>query len=134
MRRRNRSMGLAVAAMLLVSCAKSAVDNKIETTTDSAAEAKAQSIVVTGSRVNAPASERDVLPMVAAPPAPPPPPPAPGMYVPQSWSPLADNVPAEDIGPFLETLARSYRAKAETLPTHRQFVAQMTGETMKEHQ
>jgi len=93
MRRRNRSMGLALAAMLLVSCAKSAVDNKIETTTDSAAEAKAQSIVVSGSRMNAPTTEMDASPMVAAPPAPPPPPPAPGMYVPQSWSP-----PYHDIG------------------------------------
>lgn len=48
--------------------------------------------------------------------------------MPKSWSPLADNVPAEDLGPFLETLARSFRLKAETLPTHRQFVAQMVGE------
>ncbi|HZC38975.1 MAG TPA: tryptophan halogenase family protein [Sphingomicrobium sp.] len=45
--------------------------------------------------------------------------------LPDSWSPLADNVPAEDIGPFLETLAKSYRVKAETLPTHRQFVDAM---------
>ena len=36
--------------------------------------------------------------------------------MPQSWSPLADNVPGEDIGPFLESLARSYRVKAGTLP------------------
>jgi len=48
--------------------------------------------------------------------------------MPQSWSPLADNVPAEDLGPFLETLARSYRLKAETLPMHRQFVAGVVGE------
>ena len=39
--------------------------------------------------------------------------------MPQSWSPLADNVPGEDIGPFLETLAKSYQLKAEALPTHR---------------
>jgi tryptophan halogenase len=45
--------------------------------------------------------------------------------MPDSWSPLADNVPAEDIGPFLDTLAKSYRVKAETLPTHRQFVDAM---------
>lgn len=44
---------------------------------------------------------------------------------PSGWSPLADNVPAEDVGPFLESLARSYRFKAEALPSHRQFVEAM---------
>jgi tryptophan halogenase len=45
--------------------------------------------------------------------------------MPESWSPLADNVPGEDIGPFLGSLAASYRVKAEMLPTHRQFVEAM---------
>jgi len=45
--------------------------------------------------------------------------------LPDGWSPLADNVPGEDIGPFLESVAKSYRVKAETLPSHRQFVASM---------
>ena len=54
--------------------------------------------------------------------------------MPKSWSPLADNVPAEDIGPFLDSVARSYRLRAETLPTHRQFVATMVGDVVKEHQ
>ena len=54
--------------------------------------------------------------------------------MPESWSPLADNVPAEDIGPFLESVAKSYRLRAETLPTHRQFVASMVGEPVKECQ
>jgi tryptophan halogenase len=45
--------------------------------------------------------------------------------VPQSWSPLADNVPGEDIAPFLESLANSYRVKASTLPEHRHFVSEM---------
>jgi tryptophan halogenase len=54
--------------------------------------------------------------------------------MPQSWSPLADNVPGEDIGPFLESVANSYRIKAETLPTHRQFVTSMVGEQVKEPQ
>ncbi|HEX3676573.1 MAG TPA: tryptophan halogenase family protein [Sphingomicrobium sp.] len=49
--------------------------------------------------------------------------------MPQSWSPLADNVPSEDIGPFLESLAKAYRLKAENLPTHRQFVEAMVGKT-----
>lgn len=53
---------------------------------------------------------------------------------PESWSPLADNVPGEDIGPFLESVAKSYRVKAESLPTHRQFVASMVGNAVKEHQ
>lgn len=51
--------------------------------------------------------------------------------VPLSWSPLADNVPGEDIGPFLESLAKSYRLRAESLPTHRQFVASMVGDQLK---
>ncbi len=54
--------------------------------------------------------------------------------MPESWSPLADNVPAEDIGPFLDSLARSYRLKAESLPSHRQFVAAVVGEQVKESQ
>lgn len=45
--------------------------------------------------------------------------------MPDSWSPLADNVAGEDIGPFLESLAKSYRVKAESLPTHREFVEAM---------
>jgi tryptophan halogenase len=54
--------------------------------------------------------------------------------MPQSWSPLADNVPGEDIGPFLDSVAKSYRLRAESLPTHRQFVASMVGESVKECQ
>ena len=54
--------------------------------------------------------------------------------VPESWSPLADNVPGEDIGPFLDSLAKSYRVKAESLPTHREFVAAMVGDSVKECQ
>jgi tryptophan halogenase len=53
---------------------------------------------------------------------------------PASWSPLADNVPSEDIGPFLESLAKSYRLKAETLPTHREFVSTMVGQRVEECQ
>jgi tryptophan halogenase len=49
--------------------------------------------------------------------------------VPESWSPLADNVPGEDVGPFLESLANSYRVKASTLTTHREFVAAMVGQS-----
>ena len=44
---------------------------------------------------------------------------------PQSWSPLADNVPGEDVGPFLGSIANGYRAKAATFATHRDFVATM---------
>jgi tryptophan halogenase len=54
--------------------------------------------------------------------------------MPGSWSPLADNVPGEDIGPFLDSVAKSYRLRAESLPTHRQFVADMVGEPVKECQ
>jgi tryptophan halogenase len=48
--------------------------------------------------------------------------------MPESWSPLADNVPGEDIGAFLDSVAKSYRVKAETLPTHREFVSAMAGQ------
>lgn len=54
--------------------------------------------------------------------------------LPDSWSPLADNVPAEDIGPFLQSLANGYRIKAASLPTHRQFVSAMLGQREKECQ
>jgi len=53
--------------------------------------------------------------------------------IPHSWSPLADNVPGQDVGPFLDTLARSYRVKAETLPSHRDFVMSMTGDALEKH-
>jgi tryptophan halogenase len=46
---------------------------------------------------------------------------------PQGWSPLADNVPAEDLGPFLDSLARAYRLKAAALPAHADFVAGVVG-------
>ncbi len=54
--------------------------------------------------------------------------------MPDGWSPLADNVPGEDIGPFLDSLAKSYRVKAESLPSHRQFVTAMVGDPVKETQ
>jgi tryptophan halogenase len=54
--------------------------------------------------------------------------------LPDGWSPLADNVPGEDIGPFLDSLAKGYRVKAESLPSHRQFVTAMVGEPVKETQ
>jgi tryptophan halogenase len=54
--------------------------------------------------------------------------------LPQGWSPLADNVPGEDIGPFLESVAASYRLRAESLPIHREFVAAMVGDRVEERQ
>lgn len=49
--------------------------------------------------------------------------------MPESWSPLADNVPTEDIGPFLTSLSNAYRTKAGQLPTHAEFIGQMMGGT-----
>ncbi len=46
---------------------------------------------------------------------------------PRGWSPLADNVPAEDLGPFLDSLARSHRVRTQTMPTHANFVEQIMG-------
>jgi tryptophan 7-halogenase len=45
--------------------------------------------------------------------------------MPQAWSPLADNVPGQDVGPFLKSLALSYSTKAQALPTHAEFVSKM---------
>ena len=53
---------------------------------------------------------------------------------PEGWSPLADNVPGEDIGPFLDSVATSYRLRAESLPMHRDFVATMVGDRVEERQ
>lgn len=44
---------------------------------------------------------------------------------PRGWSPLADNVPAKDLGPFLDSLARSQQARAQILPTHADFVSRI---------
>ena len=54
--------------------------------------------------------------------------------VPRTWSPLADNVPGEDIGPFLASLAKSYQLRARALPAHRQFVASMVAGNVMERQ
>ncbi len=48
--------------------------------------------------------------------------------MPTGWSPLADNVPGEDVGPFLESLATAYRTKAAHLPTHADFITQTVGQ------
>ncbi|MFM5917053.1 MAG: tryptophan halogenase family protein [Novosphingobium sp.] len=47
--------------------------------------------------------------------------------MPRSWSPLADNVPGDDVGPFLESLAKVYRVAAASLADHRTAVAQLVG-------
>lgn len=46
---------------------------------------------------------------------------------PTGWSPLADNVPGADVGPFLESLSASYRTKAQHLPTHGDFISRLVG-------
>ena len=92
--REHRSMGLALSVLFLVSCAKSAVDNKVASTPEPAPRAKAADVVVTGMRAASPqiVAERaftNVAPVLP----PPPPPPAPGMYMPPNWSP-----PYHDVG------------------------------------
>ena len=91
----HRSVGLTLGVMLLVSCAQSGLDRKVATTSDNeAAEAKAANVVVSGTRIARDQLAAPNMPMtVMAPPPPPPPPPAPGMYVPQGWSP-----PYHDVG------------------------------------
>jgi tryptophan halogenase len=45
--------------------------------------------------------------------------------VPQGWSPLADNVPGDDIGSFLESLSKANQTKAQALPSHAEYIAGM---------
>ena len=89
--RQHHPVGIACAALFLISCAKSGIDNKISSSSDTAEEAKASDVVVTGSRAALPpmqyAPAAPMVAMEAPPPPPPPPPPAPGMYVPQWASP-----------------------------------------------
>src|SRR4051794_31144204 len=88
--RQHRSIGLSLAVLFLVSCAKSGVDNKVAPPWDES-EAKASSIIVTGTRsLPQLAYEGTQKDMVA--PAPPPPP-APGVYVAPNWS-----APYHDVG------------------------------------
>ncbi len=44
---------------------------------------------------------------------------------PRHYSPLADNVPGEDIGPFLDSVAKAARMRADSMPAHGDFLAQM---------
>ncbi|MCT2557496.1 tryptophan 7-halogenase [Tsuneonella sp. YG55] len=46
---------------------------------------------------------------------------------PRGWSPLADNVPAEDIGPFLASVAKAARVKAAAMPAHGAVLDAMFG-------
>ena len=89
MRRHYRASGLAVAVLFVVSCAKTAVDNKVANAPEPATQAAKASgeIVVTGSILRQPQMAARDMGVMEAPPAPPPPPPAPGMYVPQWASP-----------------------------------------------
>ncbi len=46
---------------------------------------------------------------------------------PRSYSPLADNVPGEDIGPFLASVAKAARVKAEAMSTHAEALRSLLG-------
>ena len=86
MRRDRQSVGLALTATLLASCAQNAsVEHRAPPTAKAAVAADAE-LVVTGSRISGRmAAEANLYSMPAPPP--PPPPAAPGMYVPQWASP-----------------------------------------------
>jgi Ca-activated chloride channel family protein len=85
----HRSIGLSLAALLLVSCANSD-DGTASTSAAAPAKAKASEVVVTGSLgLRTQYAETDAM-TAMAPPAPPPPP-APGMYMP-NWSPTNHDV------------------------------------------
>ncbi|MBS0480216.1 MAG: tryptophan 7-halogenase [Proteobacteria bacterium] len=53
--------------------------------------------------------------------------------MPRTWSPLADNVSEADLGPFLDTIAKACRVKAEALPPHRDFVAAVIGHPLEKN-
>ncbi|MBW0008086.1 MAG: VWA domain-containing protein [Sphingomonas sp.] len=65
----SRPIGLSLAAILLVSCAKAGVDDQVASTADSANQPSESEIVVTGSIAMRSKAERDLY----APPPPPPP-------------------------------------------------------------
>src|SRR5690348_6222989 len=92
----HRSIGLSLAALLLVSCANSSVGDGTASTSANEPQAKTRTsdIVLTGSiGLRTQSAEAAPMTIMAPPPPPPPPPPAPGMYVPQQWSP-----PYHDMG------------------------------------
>src|SRR5690348_13155945 len=87
----HRSIGLSLAALLLVACANSSVGDGAASTSANEPQAKARTsdIVLTGS-IGLRTQSAEAAPMAVIappPPPPPPPPPAPGMYVSQGWSP-----------------------------------------------
>lgn len=47
--------------------------------------------------------------------------------MPRGWSPLADVVPTDELRDYLATLATAYRRRAESLPTHAEYVARLVG-------
>jgi Ca-activated chloride channel family protein len=110
--RRSRSIGLTLAVLFLVSCAKSRVSENIPSPPAPAAQAKTEDIVVTGGMVAAPAApmvnERRFGAIASYAPPPPPPPPAPGMY--PTWSP-----PYHDVGrdKFTNASENPFRPVAE---------------------
>ncbi|MFL6730179.1 MAG: vWA domain-containing protein [Sphingomicrobium sp.] len=97
-----RSVGPIFAAICLVSCAKPAIDEAVQSPSTPAAQKADSEVVITGTRIPMPtltspspvtvmgraANEADRMSAMA----PPPPPPAPGMYAPQ-WAP-----PYHDVG------------------------------------
>ncbi len=108
----HRSIGLALGALLLASCAGSSIDNKVasppaEQEAQEAADASA--IVVTGSRVDRPnmesASPLRVVGMEPPYPSPPPPPPAmvqQRMAAPGVWPPYYQDVGRDKFTGFAE--------------------------------
>ncbi len=51
---------------------------------------------------------------------------------PRGWSPLADNVDARELGPYLDTLRKACALKAGALPPHHAFIAAMMGEQVRQ--
>ena len=49
-------------------------------------------------------------------------------YMPRMTSPLANQVPTNELGEFMDTLADAYRRKADMLPSHADHVARMVGQ------
>ncbi len=50
---------------------------------------------------------------------------------PRSHTPLAAGIDGGELGEFLASLAKSYRQRAETLPTHEQWIAHVMSDKVR---
>ena len=108
----HRSLGLALGAALLASCAGSSIEERAAAPKSEpvAQEAADSSIIVTGSRVARQNLESaSPVAIVGLPAPPPPPPPAPVMAAPGYWNPIYQDVGRDKFASFAENAFRIVR-------------------------